>query len=591
MIIKHIKSIIKTMKQFVSSLAPFKRLITYLKPYKSRFLAALLCMTVFSALNGVTMWLVKLVVDKIFVGHNLQMLYMIVLAIPAIFLLKGIAMYGQNYLMFYITQNVMLKIRNNLFSRIIYLSHEFYSRNSSAKLMSRLTNDVSVLQNALFQVPPSIIRDGLTVIVMIGVLFYLNWQFAIIAVIIFPIAAIPLSQFAKKMRSASRDSQKQVAEIYGVLQEALTGIGVIKAFTNEKYEKERYAAENEKYYHMQQRFIRVDARSSPIMEFIGALGVAFIIWYGANDVIKGVWTAGSFFAFMTAAFSVYQPLKNFAQSNSLIQQAISGAERIFDLLDQKPTIVDADNALKLDGFKSQIKYSGVSFSYPEKESTIEDFNLEIKYGEAIALVGPSGSGKTTIASLLLRFYDPSKGEISIDGKNIKNITLKSLRAQIGIVTQDVFLFNDTVRHNIAYGKLSATQNEVVSAAKAANAHTFIENLPNGYDTIIGERGMRLSGGERQRLSIARAVLKNPPILVLDEATSALDAESEKLVQDALERLMQNRTVIIIAHRLSTVIKSDRIIVLDKGKIIESGAHSELLAKDGIYTKLHNLQLL
>lgn len=569
----------------------YKRLLSYIDEHISRFSLALLCMILFSGITGASMWLIKAVIDKIFIARDMHMLYMIVIIIPSMYLLKGIAAFGQNYLMFYISQNIILKLRGQLFTKLITLSHDFYVRNSSAKMMARVTNDVTLLQTALFQVPPAIFRDGFTIIIMIGVVFFLNWKFALITLLIFPLAALPLVSFAKKMRAASRQGQHQISEIYAVLQEAMTGISVIKTFVQENSEIERFKAENDKYYHAMQRFIRVDARSSPIMEFIGALGVSFIIWYGGRDVISGVWTAGSFFAFMTAVFSIYQPLKNFASTNSILQQAMSGAERIFALLDEKPTIFNDQGAETLPPFKDNIKFDIVTFSYQTDRAVLPNFSLAIKSGEAIALVGPSGSGKTSVANLLLRFYDPQCGSISLDGHDIRKVTLESLRGQIGVVTQDVMLFNDTIAYNISYGNRAATKEDIVAAAKAANAHEYILRLPNGYDTVVGERGVRLSGGERQRLAIARAILKNPPILILDEATSALDAESEKLVQEAIEHLMKDRTTLMIAHRLSTIRRADRIIVLDKGVIVEEGTHDQLVKNEGIYAHLHNLQIL
>jgi len=551
----------------------------------------MLCMAVFSLLTGATMWLVKNIFDKIFIARDIHMLILVMWLIPIFFFIKGIAGYGQNYLLSYIAQKVTLKLRNQLYEKLLSLSHDFYAKNSSARLMARVTNDVSAVQNALFRVPPSIIRDGLTVIVMIGVLFYLHWKFALISIVIFPIAAIPLAQFSKKMRHASREGQKQMGEIYASLQETLSGISVIKAYMQENTEIKRFETENDKYYFTQQSFIRVDARSSPIMEFIGSIGVAFILWFGGKDVINGVWTSGAFVAFLTAAFSLYQPLKNFSQTNSLIQLAYAGTERIFEILDEKPTIFDPQNPKELSSFNSEIQYKNLSFRYPEKNNVLSNINLTIKKGEIIAVVGPSGSGKTTLSSLLLRFYDPQEGGVYIDGINIKEYSLSSLRSHMGIVPQETILFNETVRYNIVYGRKDATEEELISAAKAANAYQFISKMPKGFDTVIGERGMRISGGERQRLAIARAILKNPPILVLDEATSSLDAESERLVQEAIENLMVNRTVVMIAHRLATVKKADRIIVIDKGVIVEEGNHEKLVSQEGIYSRLHNLQLL
>ncbi len=569
----------------------YKRLLKYIGPYSGRFFAAICCMAVFSGLTGATMWLVKNIFDKIFIARDMHMLYLVTVLIPIFFLIKGIAGYGQNYLLSYISQNVVRQLRNELYDKLIYLSHDFFVMNSTPRLMARVTNDVGAVQNALFRVPPSLIRDGLTVMVMIGVLFYLHWKFALISLVMLPLASLPLAQFARKMRSASRQGQKQMAEIYASLQETLSGISIIKAYMQEEREVTRFHRENDKYYDTQQQFIRVDARSSPVMEFMGSLAVTFILWYGGKDVINGVWSSGSFVAFLTAAFSMYQPIKNFSQTNSLIQQAFAGTERIFEILDAKPTIVDRPEARELMSFERDIVFRDTLFHYPEKQNVLMDINLTIKKGEVVALVGPSGSGKTSIANLLLRFYEAQGGVIEIDGNDVRGITLGSLRSKIGIVPQEILLFNESVRYNIAYSRPDATDEEVMAAAKVANAHQFVSRMPEGYATVIGERGVKISGGERQRIAIARAILKNPPILVLDEATSALDAESEKLVQEAIENLMANRTVILIAHRLATVKKADRIVVLDRGLIVEQGTHQELLGNEGIYAKLHNLQIL
>lgn len=345
----------------------YKRLLSYLKPHMKRFYVAMLCMAVFSALTGATMWIVKNIFDRVFIARDMQMLYLITCLIPVFFLLKGLAGYGQNYLLYYIAQRVVLKLRNELYEKLISLSHDFYAKNSTARLMARVTNDVNALQNALFRVPPSIIRDGLTVLVMIGILFYLNWKFALISIVIFPVASFPLAQFARKMRHASREGQKQMGEIYAALQETLSGISMIKAYMQENAEIKRFQGENEKFYFTQQKFIRVDARSSPVMEFIGSLAVGFVLWYGGKDVINGVWTSGSFVAFLTAAFSLYQPLKNFSQTNSLIQLAHAGTERIFEILDEKPTIKDIPDAKELVNFSSAIDFRKLSFHYPERK--------------------------------------------------------------------------------------------------------------------------------------------------------------------------------------------------------------------------------
>lgn len=567
----------------------YKRVIGYIKPYKLRFFLAMLSMALFSAVAGGIVWLSKTVLDKVLIAKDLKMLAIISLAIPFIFALKGIADYGKTYFLNYIAQNAIKDLREDLYSKLISLSHGFYVTHSTSKIMSRITSDIQALQLALLKVPPTLIRDGLIVIGMIGILFYLHWKYAFIVVVVLPLISLPLVQFARKMRKASKEGQVQMAEIYSSLQEMLSGFSIIKSFCREEHEKNRFTVNNKHYYNIQQRMVRVDARSTPVMETLAMTGAAIVLWFGGKDVINGVWTLGEFTAFIVAIQQMYQPLKNFAQLNLTIQQAVTASERIFEILDQEPTIYNLPNAKQIQKFSKDIVYNNVTFAYEQSKPVLKDINININKGQTIAFVGASGSGKSTIANLLLRFYDVNFGEILIDGINIKDLTLESLREQIGVVSQDVLLFNDTIRYNISYGKLDATDEEIKAAAMAANAHNFISKMPKQYDTLVGERGMKVSGGEKQRIAIARAMLKNPPILILDEATSALDSESEKLVQDAIETLMKNRTTILIAHRLATVKNADKIVVIDNGCIAEQGTHEELLSKNGIYTKLYNMQ--
>jgi len=571
----------------------YKRLIKYAMPYKGRFVFAMLSMLVYSGVAALLVYLSKIIMDGVFVNDDpvkaKTMLVQLCILMPLIYVVKGFADYGKTYFLNYVAQNAIKDLRQDLYTKLINLSHDFFVTHTSSKVMSRVTNDINALQNALLKVPPTVIRDGLIIIGMIGGLFYLHWKYAFFIVVVLPILAIPLAQFARKLRKASKESMVQISEIYTSLQEMLSGFSVIKSFCREEHEEARFAVNNKDYYNVQQRIVRVDARTTPVMEVLSMTGVAIVLWFGGKDVINGAWTLGDFTAFILAVQQMYQPIKNFAQLNSTIQQAVSASERVFEILDEKSKIFNLPDAKNLDVFSKNIVYKNVSFEYEKDKSILKNINIDIKKGQTVAFVGSSGSGKSTIANLLLRFYDVNSGEILIDGINIKNLTLESLRDKIGVVSQDVFLFNDSVRYNIAYGKLDATDEEIELAAKSANAHNFISKMPDGYNTLIGERGMKLSGGEKQRIAIARAMLKNPPILVLDEATSALDSESEKLVQEAIETLMKNRTVILIAHRLSTVINADQIVVIDKGTIAEVGKHRELLDKNGIYTKLYNLK--
>ena len=567
----------------------YKRLIKYAMPYKMRFVLAMVCMGIYSAVAALLVYLSKIIMDGVFVDKDIKILALLVLGMPLVYAIKGLADYGRCYFLNYVAQNAIKDLRQDLCVKLLSLSHSFYVKNTSSKVMSRITNDINALQEALIKVPPTIIRDSLVIIGMIGGLFYLHWRYAFIIVVVLPVLGLPLAQFARKLKKASKDSMVQISEIYTSLQEILSGFSVIKSFCKEEHEEKRFAVNNKEYYNVQQRITRVDARTTPVMEFLSMTGVAVVLWFGGKDVIDGVWTLGDFTAFILAITQMYQPIKNFAQLNSTIQKAVAGSERVFEILDEKNSIYDLPNAKVLDSFSKDIVYKNVNFSYEKGKQILRGINIDIKKGQTVAFVGSSGSGKSTIANLVLRFYDVDNGEILVDGINIKDLKLSSLRDKIGVVSQDVFLFNDTIKYNISYGKMDATDEEIETVAKAANAHKFISKMPKGYNTLIGERGMKLSGGEKQRIAIARAMLKNPPILVLDEATSALDSESEKLVQEAIETLMKNRTVILIAHRLSTVINADKIVVIDKGCVAEVGKHQELIDKGGIYSKLYNLK--
>ncbi|MFH1784229.1 MAG: ABC transporter ATP-binding protein [bacterium] len=568
----------------------YKRLIQYVKPYSTRFFEAMVCMIFVGGLTGLVMYILKDVIDKIFIRpYQPEMLRFVVIAVPVIFLLKGIFSYIQGYLMSYIGQKVVMDIRNDLYEHLQKLSLDFYTNKSTGGIMSRLTNDIIAIQDGVTKVPMYVIRDGFTALALVGLLFYLHAKFAVIVLLVFPIASIPIVRFGKKLRNVGRQGQQKMSDMYSMMQETISGAKVVKAFNMEKYEMGKFEKENRTYFDITMRSMRVEALSNPVMEFIGGIGIAFVIWYGGRDVINGVWTAGAFFSFMGAAFSTYNPIKNFSRMNVNIQRAFAASERVFQVIDEKPTVVEYPDAKTLEKFENEILYESISFAYLPGETVLRDINLKLKKGQIIALVGPSGGGKTTLVNLLPRFYDPLTGAVTIDGKNLKSFTFNSLRRQIGIVTQETILFNDTLGNNISYGKSDAKSKDIIKAAKAANAHNFIMRFPKQYDTVIGERGVRLSGGERQRIAIARAILKNPSILILDEATSALDTESEALVQEAIDNLMRNRTTFVIAHRLSTIRKADKIVVLEGGRIVESGVHKELLAKGGLYKRLHDMQ--
>ncbi len=434
-----------------------------------------------------------------------------------------------------------------------------------------------------------VFKDLFQVFGLIGVVLYLNWKLALIAIVFIPLAFIPVAHFGRKFRKLSTTNQQTVAEVSNILHESITGHKIVKAFGMEHYEIKRFSDTVDRLFNIIVKDIKNNSLQGPIMELLGGLGITAIIWYGGHQVITGQSTPGVFFSFLTAIIMIYNPIKGVSNINSAVQQGLAAARRIFDLLDIKSTIQDKPGAIPLPPFQKTIEFHNVSFSYDGKAEVLKNINLTVQYGEVLALVGTSGGGKTTLVNLLPRFFDVTKGSILIDGTDLRDVTMKSLRAQVAIVSQQTILFNDTVKNNIAYGDPTRSDEEIIAAAKAAHAYDFIRELPNGFDTVVGESGARLSGGQQQRLSIARALLKNASILILDEATSALDTESEREVQTALENLMKDRTTFVIAHRLSTIKNADRIIVIQDGGIVEEGRHEDLLAANGAYTKLHTMQ--
>lgn len=566
----------------------YKRLLKYLRPYLGRLALAGLCMIGVACLTAGLAYLVKPALDEIFFNKDRQMLFLIPVVVAFVYIFKGLFDFGQYYIMSYVGQSVIRDLRDQMFGKLQEMSLGFYVRHSSGELLSKLNNDVALVQGAMTNAITGIVRDTLMVVGLVFVVFYRDWKLALIALVVFPLAVYPLLLFGKKLKRYSTRMLVSLEDITARLKETISGIRIVKAFAMEDYERERFREVNDRLFRAFMKRFKVRAFSNPVMETLGGLGVCAVVTYGGYQVIAGQSTPGTFFSFMAALFMLYEPIKRINEVNITIQEGVSAGERIFEILDVAPDVVDAPSAKDLETVKHEIVYDNVSFAY-DSEQVLKDINLTVKVGEAIAVVGESGVGKSTLLDLLPRFYDVTGGAIRIDGTDIRELTQRSLRENIGIVTQQTLLFDDTVRYNIAYGRPDLPLERVIEAAEAAQAHNFIMGLPNGYDTVIGENGIKLSGGERQRIAIARALLKNPPILILDEATSNLDSDSEKAVQKALEVLMKGRTTLVVAHRLSTVRNVDRIYVMVNGSIVEQGSHDELLLKGGHFARMYKLQ--
>jgi subfamily B ATP-binding cassette protein MsbA len=543
-----------------------------------------------AASAGAYAWLVKPVLDEIFINKNETLLLVLPMALFAVSVLKSAFSYGQNYLMNYVGNQVITDIRQELFGKLIRLPVNYHDANTSGRLVSRVINDVTVMANTVSSVLKDVFQQGLTFLVMLGVIFYQNWRLGGLSFIVIPLAVLTMTRMGKRLRALATSGQERMGDMASTLQESLSGIRMVKAYGREEAEAERFKESNKAFYDTRMKAIQVSSLGSSHMEVIGVVGVAAIIWYGGSLVISGDLTPGAFFSFLTAMFMAFTPIRRLSGSNNEIQQALAAAERVFSVIDLQ-TEQELDRGLvTMPPIRQSVLYQDVTFFYDgQTVPALSDIELEIRVGEMVALVGSSGSGKTTLANLLPRFYEPTAGHVLIDGVDIQSFTLASLRAQIGIVSQEVVLFDDTVLNNISFGRKGATEAEIVQAATLAFAHEFIERLPQGYQTKIGERGVKLSGGERQRLAIARAILRDPPLLILDEATSALDTESERVVQLALGNLMEHRTTLVVAHRLSTIQRADRIVVLSKGTIAEVGTHDELLLRGGQYKRLHAMQ--
>lgn len=568
----------------------YLRLLKYLEPYRFRLGAAFVCALMVAGLSAAYAWLVRPVLDGLFISKDESLLLVLPIAILAVAVLKGLFNYGQNYLMNYVGNQVIGDIREQLFSRLVQLPVRFHDTNTSGRLVSRVINDVNQMANAIAGVLKDLFQQGLTFLAMIGVIVYQNWKLAMVSMIVVPLSVVTMVRMGQRLRNLATRGQERMGDMASTLQETLAGIRMVKSFGREEEEAKRFRQSNDAFIHTTMKAIQVSSLGSSHMEVIGVLGIAGIIWYGGYLVIHDEMTPGAFFSFLAAMFMAYTPIRRLSGANNTIQQALAAAERVFEVLDL-PTEQDVNGGQKeLPSISRSLEFRQVAFRYEgQGDAALAGVDLSIRAGEVMAFVGSSGSGKTTLVSLLPRFYEPTGGQILIDGVDLRTCTLRSVRGQIGIVSQEVVLFDATVRNNIGYGRQGSTPEDVMRAAQLAYAHDFIVRLPNGYDTVIGERGLKLSGGERQRLAIARAILRDPPILILDEATSALDTQSERIVQMALANLMKNRTTLVVAHRLSTIQNADRIVVLDRGTVIEVGSHEELLRKGGMYKRLHAMQ--
>ncbi len=565
-----------------------KDILSLIKEKKIKLFLSMGCMLVIAAATSATAFLVKPVLDDIFLNKDVTMLRIIPLIVILIYVMRGLAMYGQEFLMNYVGESIIRHLRNSLYNQISDLPLAFYQKEKTGVLMSRITHDVHIVKGMVTQAVTGALKDCFTIVGLTVVIFYRDWKMALFALVVLPIAFFPIVEFGRRVRKVSTTYQETMADLSAFLHETFAGSKIVKAFGMEAYEKRRFAEKTGSLFKVEIRAVIARSLSSPIMELLGGLGIAFVIWYGGSKVIAGTSTAGTFFSFMAAVLMLYDPVKKLSGLNNTIQQGLAATDRIFDIIETESTIRETDNPVEIKYGPHSVVFKDVYFKYDDV-MILKNINLEVRAGEILALVGMSGGGKTSLVNLIPRFYDLSKGQILIDGVDIKLASIRSLRSQIAIVTQEPILFNDTIRNNIAYGKHDASAKAIENAARAAYAYDFIQSFPSKFDTTIGELGSRLSGGEKQRICIARALLKDAPILILDEATSSLDSEAETIVQKALENLMKGRTTFVIAHRLSTIAYAHRIAVITEGLLVEQGSHRELMARRGEYYKLFTMQ--
>ena len=567
----------------------YMRLLAYIKPYTRRLALAVVCIIMAAGANLYLPWIIKDMIDDVLMSKDMVMLNLIAVGILVVMFTRGVFYYGQSYLVSYVGQRVIIDVRSVLFRKFQRMPLSYYDKQQTGTVMSYITNDVAVMQSAIVDNLIELVTESSILIGSLAMMVYLDWKLSLLTLMTIPLVGFAMKIFGRKLKSSSTVIQERVAEITSLLQESISAIRVVKSFVRESYEIKRFEEQNWRNFQAAMKNVKLSSLLTPTVEFLAAIAVTFIVWFGGYEVVNGVITAGELVAFLTYAVNLANPVKRLSRVYAAIQKAMAAADRVFNIMDLEEKITDVPGAKPLPPIKGKVEFKDITFSYKEGQPALQHISLKAEPGQMIALVGPSGSGKSTIANLIPRFYDVDSGVITIDDHDIRQVTADSLREQIGLVPQETMLFSTSVMENIRYGRLEATDEEVIEAAKAANAEEFIKELPEGYDTKLGERGLNLSGGQRQRLAIARAILKNPRVLILDEATSALDTESEKIVQDALDNLMVGRTSFVIAHRLSTIFNADQIFVVENGHLREHGTHEELLAAGGLYSNLYNIQ--